>query len=53
MFITCLKCILIQVDFSNDYQPLDFFSDDENEFEIDLKDSVLGLEDGMLQKGRI
>ena len=48
MFITCLKCILIQIDLFNDYQPLDFFSDDENEFKINLEDSVFGLKDGIL-----
>ena len=52
MFITCLKRIIIQVDLSNDYQPLDFSNDDKNEFKIDSEDSVLGLEDGILKESR-
>jgi hypothetical protein len=52
VFITCLKRIIIQVDLSNDYQPLDFSNDDKNEFKIDSEDSVLGLEDGILKESR-
>jgi hypothetical protein len=52
VFITCLKCIIIQVDLSNDYQPLDFSNDDKNEFKIDSEDSVLGLEDGILKESQ-
>ena len=48
VFITCLKRILIQIDLFNDYQPLDFSSDNKNKFEINLKDSVFGLKNDML-----
>ena len=51
MFITCLKRILIQADLSNNYQPLDFSSDDKNKFKIKLKNNVFGLKNGILKKG--
>jgi hypothetical protein len=50
VFITCLKRILIQVDLFNDYQPLDFSSDDKNKFKINSEDSVLKLKDGMFKE---
>jgi hypothetical protein len=50
VFIICLKCIIIQVDLFNDYQPLDFLNNNKNEFKIDLEDSVLGLKDGIFKE---
>lgn len=40
------------MDLSNDYQPLDFSSDDENIFDTDIEDSILGLEDNFLEESR-
>ena len=53
MFITYSEYILIQIDLSNNYQPLDFSSNNKNKFKINLEDSILRLEDYILEESRI
>jgi hypothetical protein len=52
MFVMCFDRVLILLDLSNDYQPLDFSSDDESIFDTDIEDSILGLEDNLLEESR-
>ena len=52
MFVTCFDRVLILLDLSNDYQPLDFSGDDESIFDTNIEDSILGLEDNLLKESR-
>ena len=52
MFVMCFDRVLILLDLSNDYQPLDFSSDNESIFDTDIEDSILGLEDNLLEESR-
>ena len=52
MFVTRFGRVLILLDLSNDYQPLDFSGDDESIFDTDIEDSILGLEDNLLKESR-
>ena len=52
MFVTRFGRVLILLDLSNDYQPLDFSGDDESIFDTNIEDSILGLEDNLLKESR-
>ena len=52
MLVTCFDRVLILLDLSNDYQPLDFSSGDESILDSDIEDSILGLEDNFLEESR-